>query len=446
MEKRPEPYSIKRRSLLTTTITLIVFLGIAGWLLDKTYQQSALHNEEQRLESSLYGLLAVTDFNDKQQLSIPNFMADERFNRPGSGLYAVITRDNERLWSSRSLLGRSLPELSSLPPGERHFAADTSGHYLVYRAGIQWEISAGNSIPLTFHIFAGADSVQDQVQAFRGDLWQWFLTITLGLIITQGLLLHWSLSSLNRVTTELDALEDGSIDRLNDDYPAELSGLTNNINHLLDNRKRQLARYRDALADLAHSLKTPLAILRGLDFSKTDDNQTIANEQIERMSGIVNYHLQRAATVGHNQLSVHCALEPVVSRLTRSLQKVYAAKSVQCNIDIADGLMVSVDEQDLMELLGNLLDNAFKWSTNQVTIQAQHNNGKTCLEIMDNGPGFDQSLTQSFLQRGVRADQSIEGQGIGLALAKDICNAYHIDIQLDNNPSGGAQVSLTIPI
>jgi len=444
----PRTYSINQRTLLTTTIALFCFLGIVGWVLDRAFNDSAAQAVQLRLETTLYGLLAVADVNSAQELSIPNFLTDERFNRPNSGLYALITdEDNKTVWQSRSLLGMPLPDLTPVSTGERIFIiARPSQAHFIYSAGIAWEISDTTTLDYTFHILTSPDSFQAQVSQFRQSLWGWLAAASIILLTIQVLLLRWSLLPLRQVSSDLLDVKNGRHDQLSENYPVELHGLTNNLNHLLRLREQQLTRYRNALSDLAHSLKTPLAVLRGLSLSGNDDkNQQVIHEQTQRMNQIVDYQLQRAATAGQTGLAARIKLQPIVHRITDSLDKVYIDKNIDCEIDIDPQLSLTIEENDLMELLGNLIDNAYKWTNSLVHISAIVQTDDTLIRIEDNGPGIDATQVSQVMQRGIRADTATGGQGIGLAVCHDIINAYQGSIEVDQSQHGGTRINITLP-
>jgi two-component system sensor histidine kinase PhoQ len=438
--------SINQRSLIAIILSLVCFLGGAGWLLDKAFRDSALQGEQQRLESILYGLLAVTDVTPEGKLSIPNFLADERFNRPNSGLYATINDEqNELLWQSRSALGQALPRPDQQTTGIRTFQYPIASGYLVYSAGIAWEVEASQAIKLDFHIISSPDFYQQQVNQFRKSLWVWFIALAFVLLVVQIMVLKWSLSPLQQVSRDLHAVESGNKQQLSSDYPIELTGLTDNLNNFLHNREQQLGRYRNSLDDLAHSLKTPLAVLRGMDLRNTETSKAITAEQVDRMTRIIDYHLQRAGTAGQTPLMGTTRVKPVVERLVNSLSKVYADKKVHCDTAIENDPGIAVDENDLMELLGNLLDNAYKWCTGSILISISDETEHMIIQVEDDGPGIHVEQSNEVLLRGKRADQSVDGQGIGLALVSEITRAYQGNIEISRSSLGGACITLTFP-
>lgn len=266
------------------------------------------------------------------------------------------------------------------------------------------------------------------------------------LLITQAVILRWGLSPLRKVGKELSLIESGEQLQIKEDYPQEIERLTDNINILLQQERDQKTRYRNALGDLAHSLKTPLAVLQsGLSAninSKQDDSM---QEQIACMNSIVEYQLQRAATAGAASIGKSVDVKLVVERLLKSLYKVYQDKQVNVTIDIDENTLFKGDEGDLMEVLGNLLENAFKWADQQVKIKARRVDDKLSIIVSDDGPGIPQNKIDDILQRGVRADQTTAGHGIGLSIVQNVVEAYHGSLKITESKSGnGAEVYIVL--
>lgn len=446
--------SLNLRLTLAASLVLSIFLGLAGWALDRAYRNSAETAVREHLQASIYGLLAAADMDRKGNLSLPEGLPEERFQRPGSGLYAtVINAKGESIWQSPSQLGQQLPLPLQLPSGEWSYirqASESGGELFVLSFGSAWELGK-RSLQFTFSVSEDPAAYNAQVTRFRRSLLGWFAALALGLLVAQGLVLRWGLSPLRRVERDLAAVESGSQESLTGSYPRELRGLTDNLNALVKTERARLTRYRDALADLAHSLKTPLAVLRG---AGQHDNQEqsleqLVKEQTERMGQIVDYQLQRAATSGRTTLMTPVAIAPLLQRILNSLAKVYAERQLTLSLEVAEDVLFRADASDLMELSGNLLDNACKWAKQRVKISAhietEGNNQTLLLTIEDDGPGIAPEQRAVVLTRGVRIDSSVPGQGIGLAVARDITAAYGGKIEIDASRTlGGAQFQASL--
>ena len=213
---------------------------------------------------------------------------------------------------------------------------------------------------------------------------------------------------------------------------------------LIASERGRQKRYRQTLDDLAHSLKTPLSVLRNADTANT----SAAQEQIrqaDRMEQIVSYHIKRADAGTQRLLTAPTALAGPADRIINSLEKVYHQRSVQFHNNIDDQVSVRVQEGDLMEIYGNLLENACKYGAQTITLENSHTVGMVILTIDDDGPGFPDGSQDKLLKRGERADTRIEGQGIGLSITRELIEGYGGSLAVSNNSDGGAKITVTLP-
>ena len=436
--------SLTARVSLVAAGVLAVFVGLTAVALDQAFRDSAEAAVRERLFAQLYLIMADAELDDSGHLNMPQRLDEARLMLPGSGLYAQIRdADGQELWSSPSAVGLSLapPSLGAVEFFIRVRQQDRD--YYVASLRVSWEAGTG-SRPLRFTVYEDLRSYEAQLGEYRRNLWGWLSGMAVLLLLGQAAALAWGLRPVRRAAAEVKAVEAGRQERLQHTYPRELAGLAANINNLLDHEHAQQRRYRDALADLAHSLKTPLAVLRGLELDAPGAADTV-NEQVQRMDGIVQHQLARAATAGRPALAASQPVAPIVERLLATLGKVHHAKTVRAETDIAAGVGFRGDPGDLMELLGNLLDNAFKWCAGRVWITARLEQRTLALTIADDGPGFPPERIDQALQRGVRLDEKIPGHGIGLAMAGDIAASYGGELQIGNSPRGGALLTLRLP-
>jgi two-component system sensor histidine kinase PhoQ len=446
--------SLNARLLLAASLVLAAFLGITGFTLDRAFYDSTERALRERLQAQLYTLLAVTDVDYNTGLTLPDALPDARYSRPGSGLYAqVISNDASQLWRSPSLLGQSIGFDMRLDHGVQHFDRVQSGGVTLYvlSYGVSWE-NADGPLAYTFVTAEDLSAFSAQIGGFRQSLWGWLGGLALVLLLAQGSILRWSLSPLRRVEADLADIEAGRQESLQGRYPKELHGLTTNLNVLLGTERRQLARYRDGLADLAHSLKTPLAVLRGaIDDRQPDETlRDTLREQTGRMNQIVDYQLQRAATSGRTTLMAPIAVAPLLDRIVATLCKVHNEKHVEAVIRADAALMFHGDEGDMLELCGNLIDNAYKWCRGKVEItavqqQVDATHAGLSLSIDDDGPGIPPDHAQEVLKRGARADAAVSGHGIGLAVVQEIVTAYAGTLTIGSSPLGGARMVVFLP-
>jgi two-component system sensor histidine kinase PhoQ len=260
------------------------------------------------------------------------------------------------------------------------------------------------------------------------------------------LVLRWGLQPLRKVSVELAAIESGQQENLKGAYPSELMPLTDSINSLINHEHKQQKRYRNGLADLAHSLKTPLAVLQGAVHGEEDESircRTI-QEQIDRMDNTIQYQLRRAATAGSSPGMGQIMLRPMTDRIVNTVTKAYRDKHPVVTVKIDEAIGLRIDEGDLMELLGNLVDNAFKWCHRNIHLSAGYEGNQVIIQVKDDGPGIRPHEIARILERGVRADQSTPGHGIGLAIVRDIIQVYGGELSIENNPTSGLCVTLRL--
>ncbi|MBL8260637.1 MAG: hypothetical protein JNM60_12580 [Candidatus Competibacteraceae bacterium] len=444
--------SLRGRLLVAASAVLAAFLGLTGLTLDGAFRDSALSAVQSRLQAQVYMLLGAAELDSFKRLTIPQNLAEARFSMPDSGLYAdVLDSQSNLVWRSPSLLGMALPFFPAVRnAGETQFALLESAEgapLFVLAFTVNWETNPNDYQSYTFRVAETRDEYLDQLWNFRRSLWGWLLGATVVLLAGQGLILRWSLKPLRRVATEVKDIETGKRAELGGGYPEELLPLTANLNALLRQSHAHLERYRNALADLAHSLKTPLAVLRGTLENRValDELEQTLGDQLERMNRTVDYQLQRAAASGRIALSAPLPVAPIARKIQDSLAKVYAGRSLQLKTEVPAATMFYGDEGDLMEILGNLADNACKWCRRQVVVRAypadRAGRLELVVEVEDDGPGIPAEQAPSLLGRGQRADPTVEGHGIGLAVVRDLVEEiYYGRLEIRRGALGGALV------
>ena len=438
-------HSLHSRLLLAASLVLAGFLGATGLALDKAFRVSAEAAMQDRLQSHIYALLAAADEDEDGRMIPAQELPEPRFSKPDSGLYAIITRhDGQLLWNSGSLTGRDMGVTVQQQPGERSFSLLARSGLQLYALafGVAWEDYAGTESLYTFTVAEDTSVFQTKIDSFRSTLWRWLGGMAVVLLLAQGIILRWGLRPLRIVTADLQQIEKGRADRLDGHYPKELTGLTSSLNSLIEHSKAVQIRYRNSLDDLAHSLKTPLAILQSSDSDSSSDpdaNHSLVREQVERMDAIISHQLQRAAVSGRTTLAKPVPVGRVMERLVRSLDKVYREKQVTVDLELDPSATFTGDEADLTEILGNLLENAYKYCNRAIRARVSTDQQADGVEISieDDGPGIAAEQVDTLLQRGKRMDESIPGQGIGLSMASEIIAVYGGQLTFSASPLGG---------
>ncbi|MGR9108327.1 MAG: ATP-binding protein [Gammaproteobacteria bacterium] len=442
-------YSLSLRLLISASIVLAAFFGIAGFVLENAFVRGAEQATRESLQAQIYALLAAANTDTRGQLTLPKRLPEPRFSTPGSGLYAAVFDNNGvPVWRSRSAIGIDLKALRKLNPGQTRFRISETDRFVLYHP-LVWEDQQGNARPYLFVVAEDTDAVEHEISGFSDTLWLWLGGIGLILVFVQVAVLGWSLRPLRSLAREIEAIESGAKVRINEIYPKELQGVVVNINALLDAERSHLDRYRKTLSNLAHSLKTPLAIVRGCcnEAGIPVPAQKTLSEQISRMDELIEYQLQRAAARGKNGLARPLAVVPLVAKLVDALKKVYASKSPVITLRAAEGIRFACEEGDLLEIVGNLIDNACKWCRKTVRVTLEYRAEPSGLQILveDDGPGIPEDKLEEVLCRGVRADEQIRGHGIGLAVVSDLVQLSDGQLAAAASDLGGLRWNVWIP-
>jgi signal transduction histidine kinase len=258
------------------------------------------------------------------------------------------------------------------------------------------------------------------------------------------------LTPFRRLRERLLAVRAGDERRVEGDYPSEVQPLVDDLNALLEDREKAVKRAIATAGDLAHGLKTPLALLaQEADRAGLASNSELAAniaQHVDRMSRHVTYHLARARAASGVSSLARCPVAPCVEALVRTLLKLYAGRAIEISSSIDPDLCARVQREDLDEMLGNLLDNACKWANSRIVLEASRNDTMLVLTLDDDGPGLAAALRSRVLERGVRIDQAAPGSGLGLAIVRDLVELYGGSISLDDSHLGGLRARVSLPL
>jgi two-component system sensor histidine kinase PhoQ len=444
--------SLRARVVLWVSVALVVLFAATGVVLDIAFRNSIDQARRELLEVQVLGLLAVVD-DSSGQLSLSTEAMDPQLRVPNSGVFgAVYSDDGSAVWQSLSLLGRDFPIDYLAVVGEERFERlDVPGFppLETFLKGIGWEFPDGRAGDYTFAIALSLEPYNQRQAEFRRILIGWFLGITLTMLVVLSGLLTFVLLPLRRLERQVREVEAGERVKLTGRYPSEIVGLADNLNTLIDTERRRLARYRNTLDDLAHSLKTPLAAMRTLLSEQrakaTEPAQDALNRELERMDQRVSYQLRRARATGATGLGTEpVVVAPIVEDLKQTLDKVYRDKRVTCAVDTAPGAVFRGDPGDLTEILGNLMENGYKYCKSRVRVSARSMADRLVITVGDDGRGITAEEAETLFQRGKRADESVPGQGIGLAVVREIVELYRGTLDVGRSALGGAELRVEL--
>jgi two-component system sensor histidine kinase PhoQ len=453
------PPSVSRRLLIAVALPLLLFFVLTASAIDYVFRQQSTAALRDRLEEQVVALVTAVDLDLDGKLVVNLLDPESRLDVPGSGQYAALRDDTGKLlWSSRSLAGTDLVLGSKLPVGAvdfRYQVARDGSTIAELSRGLQWAYGDGLSKKL---VFSAADSTAPQMRElwlFRQRMAGWFGALDLVLLATMAWMMRRALAPVRRLEQEIAALESGAAARLGSGYPRELAGVTASLNALLQSESNRIARYRDTLGNLAHSLKTPLAVIRaslGAGDGVERRSQTAIQLEIDRIAQIVEHQLKRAAAGGGATLGqAPVPVLPLLTDLRAALLKVHAGKDLQLEIDAPAELGFLGDSGDILELLGNLVDNACKWCRSRVVVRARLDPDRAlprrlAIVVEDDGPGIPEELRARVIERGMRADEHVPGHGLGLAMVRETVALYGGQFVIGAaHGLGGARVELHLP-
>jgi two-component system sensor histidine kinase PhoQ len=444
--------SLRVRLMLAAATLAVIFMLLMLPALQSAFSLALESSIEKRLASDVTTLISAARVED-DRLLMPTLLPGEQFSLPDSRLLGYIyNRAGKLVWRSRATEDEAIDyqprydgrgaEFAKIrqPNGEEFFVYD-----------VEIKLLGGRNAAYSIVALQPVREYQETISGLREKLYLGFGGALLVLLILLWVGLTWGLRALKGMSQELDQVEAGSREGLSEKHPSELLRLTGSLNRLLRSEREQRIRYRDSLGDLAHSLKTPLAVLQGVSekiAKRPEDLEQarILQSQIERMSQQISYQLQRASLRKSGLVRHHVNLKPVVESLCNTLEKVYRDKRVNVVLDLPDDCQVQMEEGALLEMLGNLLENAYRLCLSEVRVSWQPliMGDELCIE--DDGPGVPHSQRARILERGERLDEKNPGQGIGLAVVKDIIESYGAQLTLGDSQLGGAAFRIQFAI
>ena len=452
---RRNVHSLSRRLLVSVAVPLALFFGVMMLVLDSGFRTLSDRQRHALLDAQIVTLIAAAEPDPSGGYDAPLNGLDARLATPGSGLYAQI-QSNNHVWRSPSMAGVPVDFGPPLAQGERDFSYQIVGHtrVAIESRGLSFADDPGQpGHALTFSVAVSLTPYEEQLWIFRSRMLGWFTGLMLLLLLSLAAILRRVLAPLRRLEREIHEVEEGRSEMLGSGYPRELSGAARHLNALLLGERKRMARYRDTLGNLAHGLKTPLAVIRAAlstDARPDTATRTIGTE-IDRMSDIIEHQLKRAASGGALLGQAPVAVGAVAVDLRSALLKVYSRKDLSIELAIQEGSHFIGDRGDFVELLGNLVDNACKWCREKVRVSATVADGDAggredlILAVEDDGPGIAEEDRAKVLERGVRTDEKVPGHGLGLAMVHDTVDLYGGKLTVDASPLGGARFSLRLP-
>ena len=317
--------SLNTRVLVAAGLVLAAFLSTAGLVLDQAFRDTAKTSVRERLTGKIYMMLGMIDLDNPDKISTNSAPLDATLSTPESGHYAqFFDESNNRVWNSRSMLGISFEGPKERTVGKFNFAdsrTSTGEKLFVLSYTVVWEGAGSESSVYTVQVAENERAFRVQVARFRQSLWLGFSAIGVVLLLVQTVIFRWGLKPLRDVAVEVNRIERGEKGEISGEYPLELRALTQNLNALIRTNDSSLKRYRNALGDLAHSLKTPLAVIRtSLDRElNLGPERTSLRDSLDQLDATIDYQLQRAAAAGRSVIGKSVEIKPIIEMIVSSL-------------------------------------------------------------------------------------------------------------------------------
>ncbi len=445
--------SLRLNILIGTLAWIIASVAVAGWVLSDLFNNYAKDQLASELNVHINQLLAAFNVeNDKIVLDFE--LNDPRFNSPFSGLYWQIDKINtaNQTASTPVLRSRSLwdavlnvpytdknlyeiigPENTNLFAKTKiiHPTDGTSDYRLIIAMDSAIVVPAANKFKAIMILSLGLLAV-----------------VMVIMVIVQIII---SLKPLARLRNQLEQLSKGTIKHIDGDYPSEIQPLVSAFNNVIDVNLEMVDHARTQAGNLAHALKTPLSILSNSVHANNTELGVLVREQVQAAQHHVNHHLaqSRANAISHNQ-SVNCVVTDVLGGLLRTMQKLYADKNIVVAAnDVPENWLFIGHQADLQEILGNILENAYKWAKSAIwlntSLKLDGNRAVLIFNISDDGVGLSKAQQSKLFQRGVRLDEKTPGTGLGLSIVQDLVIAYGGSISTETSALGGLQINICLP-
>ncbi|MEL6734649.1 MAG: ATP-binding protein [Pseudomonadota bacterium] len=452
------PRSLAMRLLVINALWTAAALLVTGLVLTSLFRVNAENNFRSVLLAHTFNVMGAIDRDAEGKLSgLPN-LGDARFQAPLSGWYWSVARANapqSPLLYSQSITGEelSVPDTSEQPFNDqfqRSYQVTDEAGQSVQR--LEAQLFVGESDELVQVTVAGNRSgLAETINTFNRSLAIAFGLFGLGSVLANYFVIRFGLRPLQRARRDLASVRNGSAEQLEGEYPVEIAPLVQEINGLVEANMAVMTRARTQVGNLAHALKTPLAVVLNETRSPGKRMRDTVSEQAGMMQMQIQTYLDRAR-IGAQRggVTARTPVQPVVDRLLRVMKRLSPDINFRLEGDV-DSMIFQGEEQDLEEVLGNLLENASRFAKSEIVLAmesgglSKRNRPLLKMSISDDGPGLDPQQRLSALQRGKRLDESKPGSGLGLSIVKDICEEYGGDLNLSESQAGGLKVAVFLP-
>lgn len=444
----PMKGSLRLRFILAMLVWIaagLLVIGLSTSALFRRHVEAQFHDE---LKVHLGELAQLTRLEPDGSPVLERPLSDPRYAMPDSGFYWQVERDGLPALQSQSVTSGALdPSLAHQPDVLHRLAPGPTGPTMTY--GFARPAMDGGS-ELHFLIATDERILNDVIHSFDAELRRWLAFVAIGLLGTGALVIVFTLKPLERLGLAVASVRTGQARRMPDRWPREIAPLVQDLNGLLNENEAMVTRARVQAGNLAHSLRTSLAILTDeaetLAKGKAGDSASTLLEQCRRMASQLDWHLARARAGG--RVGAGTALPDALVPISTAMARLHAGRGVRFSVEPAPPIRVAIDPDDFSEIVSNLMDNAGKWSVGHVSILCRADDSQGWITVTDDGPGMPTTALGEAFRVGKRLDEHTPGHGLGLAIAQDLARQFGGDIELLQREDGrsGLVASLRLPL
>jgi signal transduction histidine kinase len=445
--------SLRARLVIGAAIWISIGVYAAGIFITELFRQYATSLVDSDLRRDLEELMMLIDVDAAGFPHLPRPLSDPLFGQAGSGFSWQVNRSGKTLIKSLSASTEELPAASDVP--------ETSDVRKLTLKGARGPMTVFERVflpddstlpPLRIQVGAELAVIDRMTPAFTAPLVMSLALLALVLMAAAALQVSFGLRPMSKLRSALGEIGSGAADKLPEDFPSEVQPLVDDLNHLIEINSEMLLRARAQAGNLAHGLKTPLAILMDeadrLERRGETEAAGVILQQSQRMQRQIDYQIARArAASACSAPGVSAQVAPTISNIVTAMARLYCDKNLHIDIDVDAQCVVLCDPMDLNEMTANLIDNACKWASGAVTVRGFVENGRTgvVITVDDDGPGLPAEAMERVFKIGERLDDQVPGSGLGLPIVRDLARLYGGEIRLNNSAQGGLGATLRLP-
>ena len=438
--------SLTKRIITFSVFWIVIALVATALLMGRFYRDHIEEHYDTHVATHIEELIIAVETGPDGKVRLSREPTDPRFHRPDSGWYWEVLGGDTPLLRSSSLGDQHL-DLSGLALEEGHdvqILYGPSQHKLrAHVAHVSYPYEPGS---LTFIATAPVMEIKDDVHDFYAHILASFLVLGIGLSVAVVVQVMVALKPLKAIQSAIGDIKGGKMGRLPRDFPKDVQPVVDELNFLLDHNEVLLKRARTQLGDLAHAVKNPLTVIRNEARNMSGKQGQLILDQSHVMANNIDHYLSRARIYGkQDAIGYRTSVKSVIDDLSFAVEHIHKERGINVDMQCLEDKWFRGEAQDLEEMAGNLIDNAFKWAKSRVTVRCDSDHNRLALIIEDDGPGIAEEELKTITRRGRKLDEATPGHGHGLGIVKDIAELYAGSLMLGRSELGGLKAELDLP-